>query len=146
MEDVRTFMLLEGEPCLKVLPLDWIIFSEIPGYLKDEDNENVYFSILSTAQRTKTTRTEENIKEINRLIKGIICRSWIFPFCWHSACLIFKPIYEGFLPKSNLRMTLGSYRSHWGPQKSKNKLIAAFWSQLFQMEDTVVMSVPCTFL
>ena len=48
MEDVRTFMLLEGELCLKVLPLDWIIFSEIPGYLKDEDNENIYFLILST--------------------------------------------------------------------------------------------------
>ena len=39
-------MLLEGKLCLKVLPLDWIIFSEIPGYLKDEDNENVYFTIL----------------------------------------------------------------------------------------------------
>ena len=41
-------MLLEGELCLKVLPLDWIIFSEIPGYLKDEDNENSYGTILST--------------------------------------------------------------------------------------------------
>ena len=48
MEDVRTFMLLEGELCLKVLPLDWIIFSEIPGYLKDEDNENSYGTILSS--------------------------------------------------------------------------------------------------
>ena len=48
MEDVRTFMLLEGELCLKVSPLDQIIFSEIPGYLKDEDNENIYFSILSS--------------------------------------------------------------------------------------------------
>ena len=46
MEDVRTFMLLEGKLCLKVLPLAWIIFSEIPNYLKDEDNENIYFTIL----------------------------------------------------------------------------------------------------
>ena len=30
---------------------------------------------VDPAQRTKTTRTEENVKEINRLIKGIICRS-----------------------------------------------------------------------
>ena len=48
MEDVRTSMLLEGELCLKVLPLDWIIFYEIPGYLKDEDNKNICFSILSS--------------------------------------------------------------------------------------------------
>ena len=41
MEDVRTFMLLQGELYLKVLPLDWIIFSEILGYLKDEDNKNI---------------------------------------------------------------------------------------------------------
>ena len=41
MEDVRTFMLLQGELYLKVLPLDWIIFSEILGYLKDEDNRNI---------------------------------------------------------------------------------------------------------
>jgi len=30
---------------------------------------------VASAQRTKTTRTKENVKEINRLIKGIICRS-----------------------------------------------------------------------
>ena len=53
MEDVRTFMLLEGELCLKVLPLDWIIFSEIPGYLKDEDNENIYFTILPNLDRSE---------------------------------------------------------------------------------------------
>ena len=48
MEDVRTFMLLEGELCLKVVPLDWIIFSEILGYLKVEDNKNLYVSLLSS--------------------------------------------------------------------------------------------------
>ena len=66
-----------------------------------------------------------------------ISRSWIFPFCWHSACLFFKPIYDGFLPISNLLLTLGSHRSLWGPQKSKNKLTAAPWTQLFQKKDPV---------
>ena len=31
------------------------------------------------------------------------------------------------LPKSNLRPTLGSLRSHWRPQKFKNKLTAALF-------------------
>ena len=47
MEDVETFMLLQGELYLKVVPLDWIIFSVILGYLTDEDNEIHMFSIPS---------------------------------------------------------------------------------------------------
>ncbi len=50
MEDVGTFMLLQVELYLKVVPLDWIIFSEILGYLTDEDNEIHMFSIPSTFQ------------------------------------------------------------------------------------------------
>ena len=50
MEDVETFMLLHGELYLKVVPLDWIIFSVILGYLADEDNEIHMFSIPSTIQ------------------------------------------------------------------------------------------------
>ena len=48
MEDVETFMLLQGELYLKVVPLDWIIFSVILGYLTDEDNEIHMFSIPSS--------------------------------------------------------------------------------------------------
>ena len=48
MEDVGTFMLLQVELYLKVVPLDWIIFSEILGYLTDKDNEIHMFSIPST--------------------------------------------------------------------------------------------------
>ena len=47
MEDVETFMLLQGELYLKVVPLDWTIFSVILGYLTDEDNEIHMFSITS---------------------------------------------------------------------------------------------------
>ena len=47
MEDVETFMLLQGELYLKVVPLDWIIFSVILGYLTDEDDEIHMFSIPS---------------------------------------------------------------------------------------------------
>ena len=49
MEDVETFMLLQGELYLKVVPLGWIIFSEILGYLADKDNKIHMFSIPSTA-------------------------------------------------------------------------------------------------
>ena len=49
MEDVETFMLLQGELYLKVVPLDWIIFSVILGYLTDEDNEIHMFLIPSNA-------------------------------------------------------------------------------------------------
>ena len=41
-------MLLQSDLYLKVIPLDWIIFSEILGYLTIEDNEKVYFLILPT--------------------------------------------------------------------------------------------------
>ena len=50
MEDVETFMLLQGELYLKVVPLDWIIFSVILGYLTDEDNEIHMFSIPSSQE------------------------------------------------------------------------------------------------
>ena len=49
MEDVETFMLLQGELYLKVVPLDWIIFSVILGNLTDEDNEIYMLSIPSSA-------------------------------------------------------------------------------------------------
>ena len=49
MEDVETFMLLQVELYLKVVPLDWIIFSVILGNLTDEDNEIYMLSIPSTA-------------------------------------------------------------------------------------------------
>ena len=64
-------------------------------------------------------------------------RSSTFPFGWQSACLICKPIYECFLPKSNLRPILGSHRSLWGPQKCKNKLIAALFLMHNQMNHPV---------
>ena len=54
MEDVETFMLLQGELYLKVVPLDWIIFSVILGYLTDEDNEIHMFSIPSNSQVSPT--------------------------------------------------------------------------------------------
>ena len=47
MEDVETFMLLQVELYLKVVPLDWIFFSVILGYLTDEDNEIHMLSIPS---------------------------------------------------------------------------------------------------
>ena len=64
-----------------------------------------------------------------------ISRSSTFPFCWQSACLIFKPIYECFLPKSNLRPK--SHRSLWGPQTAKNKLTAALFLIHNQMNHLV---------
>ena len=48
MEDVETFMLLQGELYLKVVPLDWIIFSVILGNLTDEDNKIYMLSIPSS--------------------------------------------------------------------------------------------------
>ena len=50
MEDVETFMLLQGELYLKVVPLDWIIFYVILGYLTDKDNEIHMFSIPSSIE------------------------------------------------------------------------------------------------
>ena len=50
MEDVGTFMLLQVELYLKVVPLDWIIFSEILGYLTDKDNEIHMLSIPSSIE------------------------------------------------------------------------------------------------
>ena len=58
MEDVGTFMLLQVELYLKVVPLDWIIFSVILGYLTDEDNEIHMFSILPIVQLLKSTDYE----------------------------------------------------------------------------------------
>ena len=50
MEDVETFMLLQGELYQKVVPLDWIIFYVILGYLTDKDNEIHMFSIPSSIE------------------------------------------------------------------------------------------------
>ena len=68
-----------------------------------------------------------------------ISRSSTFPFCWQSACLIFKPIYECFLPKSNLRPILGSHRSLWGPQKCNKQAHST------PIPDSQSKKSPCNF-
>ena len=67
-----------------------------------------------------------------------ISRSSTFHFCWQSVCLIFKSIYECFLPKSNLRPVLWSYRSPLGLQKFNNMLTAALFLMPNQIDHPVV--------
>ena len=62
MEDVETFMLLQGELYLKVVPLDWIIFSVILGNLTDEDNEIYMLSIPSNTQATTRAKFKMDLR------------------------------------------------------------------------------------
>ena len=50
---------------------------------------------------------------------------------------IIKLIVVCFWPKSNLRLILGWHRSHWRPQKFKNKLTAALFLRTNEKKHTV---------
>ena len=81
MEDVGTFMLLQVELYLKVVPLDWIIFSEIIGYLTNEDNKIHMFSIPSNDEEQDTqdlTDSEENdSEEMKRNIEIVMAQATV---------------------------------------------------------------------
>ena len=53
---------------------------------------------------------------------------------------ILKLIVVCFWPKSNLRPILGWHRSHWRPQKFKNKLTAALFLRTNEKKHTVWLS------
>ena len=71
-----------------------------------------------------------------------ISRSSTFHFCWQSVCLIFKSIYECFLPKSNLRPVLWSFRDLLGLQKFLNMLTTALLLMPNQKDHPVLTCMP----
>ena len=93
----------------------------------------------SKASGSLTSIQEEEIVNWTPSILPSNQQILIFSFCSKSACLISKPMYECFLPKSNLRPVLGSERSLQRSRELRNKVTVALFLMKNQIKHPVYM-------
>ena len=114
-----------------------MIFNFILHFFIIITNWKYRISGIQIKEWTRSGKLEQNSKSRHPVYHAQFTRSWILLFFLQPLGLTIKPKNVCFLPKCNLRPSLGVQRSLWGHQKSKTKAVTASFLRPLAVKDPV---------